>query len=330
MEVKSTLVVFNESEVPAQRGVTEGQTLKLLVGSGNRPTERIRTALATYKAGTVEHLHWHPIEAYYFVISGHAIVRDIEGREYEVSAGSSIYCPPGIAGAALTYFDKSVTELTVAETAYLAALPKGPNNYHPFRRTEAALERRNWVIDRMVENGFVAKDEGEEAKKQPLGVALRRSGSSLFASDYFAEEVRRQIIEKYGDKALYEGGLSVRTSLDPEMQIAARKALQSALLTYDQRRGFRGPIKQISLEGDWGVPLAEHVLGLCALAAGHAGINQLGHHDVERPVGLEAGQQPIAIVTPRQNAARGQHVLTGQGIFPKCGPMGRVIGITSQ
>ncbi len=172
----------------------------------------------------------------------------------EIFFGLNAY---GIAGAALTYFDKSVTELTIAETAYLAALPKGPNNYHPFRRTEAALERRNWVIDRMVENGFVAREEAEDAKKQPLGVNLRRSGSSLFASDYFAEEVRRQIIEKYGDKSLYEGGLSVRTSLDPQMQISARKALQSALLTYDQRRGFRGPIKQIPVEGDWGVPLAE-------------------------------------------------------------------------
>lgn len=163
----------------------------------------------------------------------------------------------GIAGAALTYFDKSVTELTIAETAYLAALPKGPSNYHPFRHTEAAIERRNWVIDRMVENGFVVKADGEEAKKQPLGVTGRRTGSSLFASDYFAEEVRRQIIEKYGDKSLYEGGLSVRTSLDPQMQIVARKALQDGLLTYDQRRGFRGPVAKISASGDWGAELAK-------------------------------------------------------------------------
>lgn len=163
----------------------------------------------------------------------------------------------GIASAALTYFDKSVTELTIAETAYLASLPKGPANYHPYRREAAALERRNWVIDRMVENGFVERTEGEEAKKQPLGVNLRRSGSYLFASDYFSEEVRRQLIERYGDKALYEGGLSVRTSLDPDMQIAARKVLQEALLTYDQRRGFRAPVKKISMDGDWGVALAE-------------------------------------------------------------------------
>ncbi|MBB5538264.1 penicillin-binding protein 1A [Rhizobium giardinii] len=163
----------------------------------------------------------------------------------------------GIAGAALTYFDKSVTELTIAETAYLAALPKGPSNYHPFRREKAALERRDWVIDRMVENGYVTKADGEEAKKQPLGVSVRRGGSHLFASEYFAEEVRRQIIQRYGDNALYEGGLSVRTSLDPRLQVEARKALQNALVSYDERRGFHGALKTIEIGGDWGEPLGK-------------------------------------------------------------------------
>lgn len=163
----------------------------------------------------------------------------------------------GIAGAALTYFNKSVTELTVAEAAYLASLPKGPANYHPFRHPEAALERRNWVIDRMVENGYVSQSDGEEAKKQPLGVTARTTGPSLFASDYFAEAVRRQLIDQYGEKVLYEGGLSVRTSLDPQMQLAARKALQDGLITYDERRGFHGPIKQIDASGDWGKALAD-------------------------------------------------------------------------
>ncbi|MCA1489816.1 penicillin-binding protein 1A [Ensifer sp. NBAIM29] len=172
----------------------------------------------------------------------------------EIFFGLNAY---GVAGAALTYFDKSVTELTIAESAYLAALPKGPANYHPFRKTEAAIERRNWVIDRMVENGYVTKTDGEEAKQQPLGVTPRRGGAHLFASDYFAEEVRRQIIQKYGDNALYEGGLSVRTSLDPQMQVVARKALQQGLVSYDERRGFHGPIDTIEIGGDWGVPLSK-------------------------------------------------------------------------
>ncbi|CAD7032394.1 penicillin-binding protein 1A [Pseudorhizobium endolithicum] len=163
----------------------------------------------------------------------------------------------GIAGAALTYFDKSVTELTIAESAYLAALPKGPNNYHPFRKEAAAIERRNWVIDRMAENGYIGQADAEEAKKQPLGVKPRRGGTHLFASDFFAEEVRRQIIEKYGDDTLYGGGLSVRTSLDPDLQVVARKALHKGLIQYDERRGFHGPVKQISMSGDWAAELAK-------------------------------------------------------------------------
>ncbi|MBB6179237.1 penicillin-binding protein 1A [Pseudorhizobium flavum] len=163
----------------------------------------------------------------------------------------------GIAGAALTYFDKSVTELTIAEAAYLAALPKGPNNYHPFRKEQAAIERRNWVIDRMAENGYVTRADADEAKKQPLGVQPRRGGTHLFASDFFAEEVRRQIIEKYGDDTLYGGGLSVRTSLDPDLQVLARRALNSALVEYDERRGFHGPVTQIDAAGDWATELAK-------------------------------------------------------------------------
>jgi penicillin-binding protein 1A len=163
----------------------------------------------------------------------------------------------GIAGAALTYFNKSVNELTIAETAYLAALPKAPNNYHPFRHTERAVERRNWVIDRMIENGYVRADDGADAKAQPLGVTPRKTGSYLFASEYFAEEVRRELIGRYGNDALYEGGLSVRTTLDPRLQAIARKALQKGLISYDERRGFRGPVERIDISGDWGVPLAE-------------------------------------------------------------------------
>ncbi|MGF0536359.1 penicillin-binding protein 1A [Agrobacterium sp. ES01] len=172
----------------------------------------------------------------------------------EIFFGMNAY---GIAGAALTYFDKSVTELTISEAAYLASLPKGPSNYHPFRHPKAALERRNWVIDRMVENGFISQPEGDAAKKQPLGINLRQTGSYIFASDYFAEAVRRQLIEKYGEKALYEGGLSVRTSFDPKMQVFARKALQDGLINYDERRGFHGPIDHIDVNGDWGAQLAK-------------------------------------------------------------------------
>ncbi|TJW18123.1 MAG: penicillin-binding protein 1A [Mesorhizobium sp.] len=163
----------------------------------------------------------------------------------------------GVAGAALTYFDKSVNELTVAEAAYLASLPKGPNNYHPFKHADRALERRNWVIDQMVENGYVTREEGDKAKAEPLGVTPRRNGNYLFAGEYFTEEVRRQIIARYGENALYEGGLSVRTTIDPKLQLIARKSIQSGLMKFDTLRGYRGPVTNIDISGDWGVPLGK-------------------------------------------------------------------------
>ncbi|MET3580781.1 penicillin-binding protein 1A [Mesorhizobium robiniae] len=163
----------------------------------------------------------------------------------------------GVAGAALTYFDKAVNELTVAEAAYLAALPKGPSNYHPFKYADRAIERRNWVIDQMVDNGYVTREEGDKAKAEPLGVTPRRTGTYLFAGEYFTEEVRRQISARYGENALYEGGLSVRTTLDPKMQLIARKAMQNGLMKFDTLRGYRGPVTSINVSGDWGVPLGE-------------------------------------------------------------------------
>jgi mannose-6-phosphate isomerase-like protein (cupin superfamily) len=99
MDVKTTLRVINADTLDSEEGVTDGQTIKRIVGHAAAPTDRIRTALATYTAGSYEQLHWHPIEAYYFVVSGHATVRDFEGNEYPVGPGSSIYAPAGIAGA---------------------------------------------------------------------------------------------------------------------------------------------------------------------------------------------------------------------------------------
>ena len=155
----------------------------------------------------------------------------------------------GVAAAALNYFGKSVHELTVAEVAYLAALPKGPNNYHPFLHRDRAIERRNWVIDRMVENGYVSKADGDKAKQQPLGVTPRVLSPNTYYGGFFAEEVRRELSEKYGEKKLYEGGLSVRTTLDPKMQAIARKALVDGLVRYDEAHGFRGPMRHIDIAG---------------------------------------------------------------------------------
>ncbi|MEM1377836.1 MAG: penicillin-binding protein 1A [Pseudomonadota bacterium] len=172
----------------------------------------------------------------------------------EIFFGAGAY---GIAGAALTYFGKSVNELELHEAAYLAALPKAPSNYHPFDDTEAALERRNWIIGRMIDNGYVTAEEAAAARERPIGANFRRSGDFVFASEYFTEEVRKQIIARYGDDALYEGGLSVRTTLNPQLQNKARVALQRGLIGFDRRWGWRGAEQQIEISGDWGPALAE-------------------------------------------------------------------------
>jgi penicillin-binding protein 1A len=174
----------------------------------------------------------------------------------EIFLGLNSY---GIASAALAYFDKSVQDLTLPEIAYLAALPRGPNNYHPFRHTDKAVARRNYVIDRMVEDGYVSAEDGKKAKAAPLGVSERMRDAVLFQANYFAEDVRRELIEKYGEQKLYEGGLSVRTTLDPKLQVIARKVLMDGLVDFDQKRGWRGPVEKLILPAgkDWGQILGQ-------------------------------------------------------------------------
>ena len=163
----------------------------------------------------------------------------------------------GIAAAALNYFDKALYELKIEEIAYLAAVPKGPSNYHPFRRPKAAIERRNWVIGQMAKNGYISDEQAEIAKQQPLKVVPRAAGARIFSAQYFTEEVRRELSKLYGEDQLYGGGLSVRTTLDPKLQIYARKALMDGLVKFDQARGFREPVAAIDISNDWGVELGK-------------------------------------------------------------------------
>jgi penicillin-binding protein 1A len=172
----------------------------------------------------------------------------------EIYLGLGAY---GIAAASLVYFDKSVNELTVAEAAYLAALPKMPATLHPVRNRDRAIERRNYVIDRLQENGWIKQADGDKARKEPLAVTNRSNGAHTFAGEYFAEEVRRDIFERYGEKKLYEGGLSVRTTLDPKIQVMARKTMVSGLVNYDEQQGYRGAMSKLDISGDWGARLAE-------------------------------------------------------------------------
>ena len=158
----------------------------------------------------------------------------------------------GVAAAALNYFNKSLDELTIAECAFLAALPKGPNNYDPEKRYDAAVERRNWVLSRMQENGYITEEQALAAMAEPITLASRSEKEIATDAEYFAEEVRRQLVARYGEDALYEGGLVVRTTVDPEMQKQAALALQYGMIFYDQRHGFREPITKVDLsEEEW-------------------------------------------------------------------------------
>ena len=163
----------------------------------------------------------------------------------------------GVAAAALNYFNKSLDELTIAESAFLAALPKGPNNYNPETRYDEAIARRNWVLLRMTEEGYITQEQRQAAMQEPITLAKRPEKETATDAEYFSEEVRRFLVSKYGEDALYEGGLVVRTTVDPEMQKHATKALQYGLTFYDQRHGYRAPITHVELPQETSLSDAE-------------------------------------------------------------------------
>jgi penicillin-binding protein 1A len=167
----------------------------------------------------------------------------------------------GVAAAAQAYFNKSLDELTVAEAAFLAALPKAPNNYNPFRFPDAARARRDWVLDRMAEDRVITPEQAGRAKAEPITPAAFRRPETIAGADYFTEEVRRRLIEQFGADQTTSGGLNVRTSLDPALQAAADHALHDGLIRYDQKHGgWRGPVQHLqaahALRDTWANDLA--------------------------------------------------------------------------
>jgi penicillin-binding protein 1A len=149
----------------------------------------------------------------------------------------------GVASAAQIYFNKPLADLTLNESAYLAGLPKGPSNYDPIRNADRAKERRDYVVERMREEQFITAAEATQAESEPITVR-KRDPEQIARADYFAEEVRRDLIQRYGENGLYKGGLSVRTTLDPHLQQIVDKAFRKGLITYDRRHGWRGPLTE--------------------------------------------------------------------------------------
>ncbi|MEP2235004.1 MAG: transglycosylase domain-containing protein [Alteripontixanthobacter sp.] len=186
----------------------------------------------------------------------------------EIPLGRRSY---GVQAASRAYFDKDVGDLDLHEIAFLAILPKAPERYGRSGQEDVALARRNFVLDQMVANDFVTQAEASAAKSQPLGLQPMRALTPSVDAGYFMEEVRRQLIEKFGETAedgknrnsVYAGGLWVRTSLDAELQDAARVALRQGLLRYHGNRGWHGPIATIDLDaGDWDSQLRSSYLDI--------------------------------------------------------------------
>lgn len=172
----------------------------------------------------------------------------------EIYLGGRSY---GIGSAALEYFDKSLTELNLSEAAILASLAKAPGTVNPYTRPERLLQRRNYVLGRMVEDGYITQAEADEAIAQPLTTTGRLRGAEYEAATYFVQELRQDLLDTYGEDALEDGGLSIRTTIDTNLQLAATTALRDGLVAYDRRHGYRGPLASIALDDDAAQALAD-------------------------------------------------------------------------
>lgn len=168
----------------------------------------------------------------------------------EIFLGQNSY---GVTAAAQTYFNKPLDQLAIEEMAVLASLPTQPSNFHPVRGRERLLERRSYVLRRLAEDGYITKEQMETAQNAPLrtvqGGDFPSFRQSLPPRDYFTDEIRRQLSSSFGEQEFFGGGLTIRATIDPEMQTVAAKALQVELEKYDRGLGiWRGTQKNIDPE----------------------------------------------------------------------------------
>jgi penicillin-binding protein 1A len=220
----------------------------------------------------------------------------------------------GVAAAGLRYFGKELHELQIHEVAYLAALPKEPSKFQLTtargKTFQDALARRNAIIDNMARFKFIGPEDAESAKRMPLEMSARQIGPSTFAAEYFAEEVRRSLVDLYGldendptNSSLYTGGYSVRSTLDPSLQLMARAALRAGLVNFDRKHGgWRGPVAHIDIAGgDWGPKLAE-VPSLADVDPWHLGVVLQVTKD-KALIGLQPGRLPNNTIEPERKTA---------------------------
>ena len=252
----------------------------------------------------------------------------------------------GVQAASRAYFDKDVDQLELHEMAFLATLPKAPERYGRAAHRELAVSRRNFVIDQMVSNGHVTPAQAADAKALPLGLVTQRAETGSADAGYFLEEVRRELIERFGEQAedgpnsVYAGGLWVRTSLDTELQAAAQKALRTGLMRYHGNRGWSGPIATLDMSaGNWQGQLQSSYISINyenwrvgVVTAREGGSARLGFADgaevplANIPEGLRAGH--IVAAAPAGGAWRVQSVPEVSGGFLAMDPnTGRILAM---
>ncbi len=261
----------------------------------------------------------------------------------EIALGRRSY---GVQAAGRAYFDKDVADLDLHEVAFLAILPKAPEVYGRAKNADRAIQRRNIVLGQMAENDFITPEMANAAKARPLGLVPQRSAVASVDAGYFLEEVRRELIDKFGENAeagknsVYGGGLWVRTSLDAELQDAARDALRQGMIRYQGNRGWAGPIATIDLDdGPWASQLASSYLGINykkwrvgVVTQRSGGTANIGFSDGEEapltglPNGLKAGD--VVAVESTGNTYRVRTVPTVSGGFVAQNPQtGRVLAM---
>lgn len=218
--------------------ITQQVAKNLLIGDAYSPTRKVKEAILAYK---IENTLTKP--------------QILELYLNQIALGRNAF---GVEAAAHAYFDKELNELTLGQMAYLALLPKGPANYDPVRHPDRALERRAYVLGEMLSNNFITRAQYDAAMAEPLGTVLRRTPKYAQVGGYFVEEVRRQLIKRYGEKAdsgpnsVYDGGLWVRSSLDTRLQDFAAEALRDGLVRFEGGRGWSGPIRHEEIgDANW-------------------------------------------------------------------------------
>lgn len=225
--------VLNNERLEGGSTITQQVAKNFLVGNERNITRKIREVVI---AGLIEE----------------ALSKDLILELYlnDIYFGRGAY---GVAAASLNYFGKPMKDLSLKEIAYLAVLPKAPNNYQVTNPTKKAraLSRRNYVLTRMLEDGYADELNVSDAKESDIVVVDRFVGDEYLASEYFVEEARKKIKDMYGNDELYGGGLSIRTTLDTRMQLAARRALRKGLEDIDMRHGYRGPLGNFNDFADW-------------------------------------------------------------------------------